>query len=266
VIELFIAMLILPAAVIAVWEVLMRRLSPNARKVTRLTGFIGVPVHELSHALVCILFGMRITRIAFFQPNSATGTLGYVEYRFSPYSIRHAFGQALQGIAPLLAGAVIVGLLLGNWWMFEVPGVGIKPMAIWIGDVAAGTLDTAWTQVKSGPVGAGAVLLAMVISMHAIPSLADIKGGLRGLIVLLGASAVVAVAADMIWAYELDLGEAVGSIVHTSVLWLEAALWGGLFGAVCLVTMTMLSGLVLILVPTLCLFVVDFVRGARGRI
>jgi len=58
----------------------------------------------------------------------------------------------------------------------------------------------------------------------------------------------------------------VGSIVHTSVLWLEAALWGGLFGAVCLVTMTMLSGLVLILVPTLCLFVVDFVRGARGRI
>ncbi len=113
-IELFVALLLVPASVITIWDLMMHRLAPSARKLTRLTGYIGVPVHELSHALVCVLFGMRITKMAFYQPNSATGTLGFVEYRYSPYSMKHALGMALQGIAPLLAGAVIVGLLLAN--------------------------------------------------------------------------------------------------------------------------------------------------------
>ena len=265
-IELFVALLLVPASVITIWDLMMHRLAPSARKLTRLTGYIGVPVHELSHALVCVLFGMRITKMAFYQPNSATGTLGFVEYRYSPYSMKHALGMALQGIAPLLAGAVIVGLLLANREPIELPDSGIGHIAGWLGGVVVGTAVTAWAQAMSGPVGFGAVLLATIVSMHAIPSLADIKSGLRGLIVLVGFAAAVAVAIDLFWVYGPDVGKDLDSIVRVVTLQIERGMWGALYGAVSLVTLTILGGLALIVIPSLCLQVVQFIRGARGDI
>jgi hypothetical protein len=265
-IELFVALLLVPASVITIWDLMMHRLAPSARKLTRLTGYIGVPVHELSHALVCVLFGMRITKMAFYQPNSATGTLGFVEYRYSPYSMKHALGMALQGIAPLLAGAaVIVGLLLANRGPAELPDSGVGHIVGWLGGVVVGTALAAWAQAMTGPVGFGAVLLATIVSMHAIPSLADIKSGLRGLIVLVGFAAAVAVAIDLFWVYGPDVGKDLDSIVRVVTLQIERGMWGALYGAVSLVTLTMLGGLALIVIP-LCLQVVQFIRGARGDI
>ena len=265
-IELFVALLLVPASVITIWDLMMHRLAPSARKLTRLTGYIGVPVHELSHALVCVLFGMRITKMAFYQPNSATGTLGFVEYRYSPYSMKHALGMALQGIAPLLAGAVIVGLLLANRGPAELPDSGVGHIVGWLAGVVVGTALAAWAQAMTGPVGLGAVLLATIISMHAIPSLADIKSGLRGLIVLVGFAAAVAVAIDLFWVYGPDVGKDLDSIVRVVTLQIERGMWGALYGAVSLVTLTILGGLALIVIPSLCLQVVQFIRGARGDI
>ncbi|RRV76525.1 hypothetical protein [Stutzerimonas stutzeri] len=265
-IELFVALLLVPTSVITIWDLMMHRLAPSARKLTRLTGYIGVPVHELSHALVCVLFGMRITKMAFYQPNSATGTLGFVEYRYSPYSMKHALGMALQGIAPLLAGAVIVGLLLANRGPAELPDSGVGHIVGWLGGVVVGTALAAWAQAMTGPVGFGAVLLATIVSMHAIPSLADIKSGLRGLIVLVGFAAAVAVAIDLFWVYGPDVGKDLDSIVRVVTLQIEMGMWGALYGAVSLVTLTMLGGLALIVIPSLCLQVVQFIRGARGDI
>lgn len=269
-IELFIALLLVPAATIAVWDSLMHRLSPLARKVTKLTGLIGVPVHELAHALVCLVFGMRITRMSFYQPNSATGTLGFVEYRYSPYSMGHAVGRALQGVAPLLAGATIVVLLLDSWGAFELPAPGVAALVSWIGAAAAGTLAMAWEQAWSGPVGFALVLLAMIISMHGVPSLADIVSGLRGLImvliIVLFVGGVVALAIDLFGIYEGELGSKFGDIVYQVMRIIETAMWGALYGAVSMIAMTLAGGVFLILMPTLVLYVVEFVRGARGEV
>jgi len=118
----------------------------------------------------------------------------------------------------------------------------------------------------TGPVGLGAVLLATIISMHAIPSLADIKSGLRGLIVLVGFAAAVAVAIDLFWVYGPDVGKDLDSIVRVVTLQIERGMWAALYGAVSLVTLTILGGLALIVIPSLCLQVVQFIRGARGDI
>lgn len=265
-IELFIALLIIPAVTIGLWDRLMLRMSVNAKRVYRLTGYVGVPVHELAHALVCIAFGMRIKRMSFYQPNSASGTMGFVEYRYSPYSMRHAIGRTLQGIAPLMAGAGLVALLLGSVDVARLPDTGVVAIASWIPEVAGSTISAASSMLFSGGWGVCAVVLAMIISMHAIPSVADILSGVRGLSVTMIFTAAAVLAFELLWTFESEIGARFGNVVEQIVGHIENGLWVALFGAVSMVTMAMVGGVVLILVPTLCLYVVAFIRGARGKI
>ncbi|GBU25488.1 hypothetical protein R83H12_02131 [Fibrobacteria bacterium R8-3-H12] len=77
-----------------------------------LTGWIGVPVHEMGHAVFCFIFRHKITEAKFFSPKE-DGTMGYVRHEFNPKSTYQKIGNFFIGIAPMLFGAVVIYALLG---------------------------------------------------------------------------------------------------------------------------------------------------------
>lgn len=71
----------------------------------------GVVVHELSHAIMSLIFGMRITDMKLFIPHSEDGTLGYVATAYNTASIKDRIGMVFVGIAPLIGNTTIIVIL-----------------------------------------------------------------------------------------------------------------------------------------------------------
>lgn len=72
---------------------------------------IGTPVHELSHALIALLFGYTITDMRLFIPDPASATLGYVSYSYNQANLFQQIGHFFVGIAPVLLPLLVVYLL-----------------------------------------------------------------------------------------------------------------------------------------------------------
>ena len=77
-----------------------------------LTGWIGIPTHEMAHAVFCFIFRHKITEAKFFSPRD-DGTMGYIRHEFNPKSSYQKIGNFFIGIAPMLFGAVVIYALLG---------------------------------------------------------------------------------------------------------------------------------------------------------
>jgi len=71
---------------------------------TYFVAWLGTPVHELGHALFCIIFMHRIEEIRFFKPDKNTGTLGYVYHKWNPKNPWHVLGNFFIGIGPVVLG------------------------------------------------------------------------------------------------------------------------------------------------------------------
>ncbi|KFN02122.1 hypothetical protein D0U04_15865 [Bacillus clarus] len=80
------------------------------RKGFLLTAWIGVPIHELGHAIMCILFGHKIVAAQFFPTNTNDGALGYVQHQYNRRNIYQRIGNFFIGIGPIFSG--ITALIL----------------------------------------------------------------------------------------------------------------------------------------------------------
>ena len=160
-------------------------------KILLITGAIGTPIHELSHALACIIFGHKVVEMKLYQPGNVDGTLGYVNHMYNPKNLYHSIGNFFIGIAPILGGSGVL-LLLMSWL---VPGVHAEFSR------AASQIDVTnvggYVGFFGGVLGAVFspknlinaswwifILLALMIASHMELSGADLKGSYQGLITL----------------------------------------------------------------------------------
>lgn len=82
-----------------------------------LTGAIGVPIHEISHAVLAMAFGHKINRIVFFQFKQNEKTLGWVEHTYNKRNILSSIGVAFISLAPILLIPIIMQI---SFYVFEL--------------------------------------------------------------------------------------------------------------------------------------------------
>ena len=156
------------------------------RRTTICLGVIGVPVHELSHFLMCVVMGHKPVRLTLFSVAS-DGTLGSVEYRYTP-SVMASLKNILISLAPIPGGIAAFCLvtyllrpdLLGAWY-----------------DVNHALYSQVeWQQqfslfIKQVTEGDGAITLlwaslSFSILMFCAPSRADFSGCTWGVLMIIG--------------------------------------------------------------------------------
>lgn len=222
------------------------------------TGWLGTPVHELSHAFVGKLFGIKLLSVKLFDPDPRSGVLGHVTYQQPPrhWTYTHQWiGTFFMGIAPLLIGSGLVALAFTLLIQPEVDGRyadAFRELSAQIGhgafDEAARALGGVVRTLFAATFAAGwatrwqtwvFLYLALAIGAHLAPSRADMEGGWPGFLVLLGVGLLANVIATLL-----------GADPAAATTWLQHAL-GPLVGVLFLVLLINTGWLLVALVLSL---------------
>ena len=185
-----IGMIILFGFLIATFnKMFYRNFGGNALTVCYVTGAIGTPVHELAHALMCVIFRHRIDEIKLFQISSDDGTLGYVAHSWNPKNLYQSAGNFFIGVAPILViSLVLYGL--GCWLVPEMMGgvVSIGSQIDGIGGIFTGIIDILGYMVSFAGEGKWWLFffISIFLALHMTLSGADIKGAGSGILIVLG--------------------------------------------------------------------------------
>lgn len=160
-------------------------------KACYISGFIGTPVHECSHALMCLIFGHKIKAIKLFQISSTDGTLGYVSHSFNRKNVYHQIGNFFIGVAPIICISAILYLMAYLMVPQMVQDVMVEVQSINVNDGFSSIIKTILNAVIAFFSHAGNgwwwlfVLIGTFLALHMTLSDADIKGSWTGLVIIL---------------------------------------------------------------------------------
>jgi len=73
-----------------------------------IVAWLGTPIHELGHAIFCVIFMHKIVEIKFFKPDPLTGTLGYVSHQWNRSNPWQVLGNLFIGIGPVILGSAVL--------------------------------------------------------------------------------------------------------------------------------------------------------------
>ena len=191
----FVGFVLLVGFLISLLNQLFYRITGYSRAVAYATGIIGTPIHELSHALMCILFAHRITDIQFFQIG-ADGTMGYVYHASNPKNPYQQLGNYFIGVAPIFVGSMILYFAM----MFFLPETyqtinqvfaelsatqgGILSWFSDLGNVLVRVGSTMIAEFLPSVSGWIFIIISMCIALHMNLSLADMIGTMFALPIL----------------------------------------------------------------------------------
>jgi hypothetical protein len=184
-----------------------------------LFGWPGTIIHELGHALFCVIFRHKITDMKLFDPDPETGTLGYVQHTYESSSIYQIAGNFYIGIGPILLGTALI-------YLFLYLLLGLNPFKFVISSGFPGTNIYSWgtlTQLLQNLWGSLTSLVTAIFSGHAystwqlyvyvyltftigssiILSPSDFKGAFKGLSIILAAILIINLA--IVWAGDFTL-------------------------------------------------------------
>lgn len=164
------------------------------RGVVLTTSILGTPIHELGHALMCLLFGHTITDMSLWRPSSPDGRLGYVTHAYRPRNLYHVLGNLFIGIGPIFSGLGVLTLafLLGFPQTFSAYMASAASMAAngegFFALFAEGLkmlprIPEEWMGDGSRPLWGKVIALLVIISVsqHISLSPEDIKGALKAI-------------------------------------------------------------------------------------
>ena len=170
---LFLLFGILPWIAIAfIMQLLSNSIRKSLAKLLGIQGYIyltcpGVMVHEIGHALFCVIFRHKIVEMKLYSPE-ADGTLGYVNHSYNPKSIYQRIGNFFIGTGPIWFGIAV--LCFVSWLLL--------PNEMNIGNLFSANFWGRWQSYVW-------LYFALTIASHITLSPPDLAGSVDGGIAIL---------------------------------------------------------------------------------
>jgi len=193
-----------------------------------LFGWLGTMIHELGHAVFCVLFRHRINKMKLFSINPTSDKLGYVNHSYNPNSIYQSIGNFFIGIGPILFGSVVIyglsQLLLRSDILQSIETLRIQSTDAGVWDYSLQAVASVWNGVRTlyADLFTGENLtdwrlylflyIVFCIGSSITLSPGDMKGAGRGLAAFIGVLFLLNVATY--WIIDNDLAEAFRSLTR----------------------------------------------------
>ncbi|MGM9944141.1 MAG: hypothetical protein ACI33M_04310 [Lysinibacillus sp.] len=160
------------------------------------TSWIGTPIHEFGHYLMCKIFNHQVIAVQWFPKDQHASVLGFVEHRYNSRSLYQKIGVFFISIGPLFSGLLALSLLLyvllpNSFNTFVHFTKSIEPASLTLENIALiltasfemistiFTLDNV-TSIRFWTF----LLLAACICTHISLSPADLRGAFSGLMTI----------------------------------------------------------------------------------
>lgn len=177
-----------------------RMLGSKGMIAMRVTGVIGTPIHELGHAIFCVIFGHKVVEMKLYSMDTSTGVLGYVNHSYNKKNLYQVIGNFFIGVGPIIFGSAVLMLLM---WLLtpstfsaifaSLGEMGELSFDVFSGDtyaqIASMFINTFTAIFSFSNFGSWTwwvfIVLGILIATHMTLSKADIDGSKWGFVFLL---------------------------------------------------------------------------------